>query len=35
MDPQVMVQVSGQAELTPVADEAAARLRSALDALHE
>lgn len=35
MDPQVMVQVSGQPDLTPVADEAAARLRSALDALHE
>lgn len=35
MDPEVMVQVSGQADLTPVVDEATARLRAALDSLHE
>ncbi|CAM5644914.1 DUF302 domain-containing protein [Kitasatospora aureofaciens] len=35
MDPELMVQISDQTALTPVTDEAAARLRSALDALHE
>jgi uncharacterized protein (DUF302 family) len=33
LDPQVMVQLSGHAELKDVADEAAARLRAALDSL--
>lgn len=33
MDPQVMVQLSDAPELRAVADEAAARLRAALDAL--
>lgn len=33
MDPQVMVAVTGQDELKPVADDAAVRLRAALDAL--
>lgn len=33
LDPQVMVQLSGEAGLRPVADEAARRLRAALDAL--
>lgn len=33
LDPQVMVQVSKRAELGPVADEAARRLGTALDAL--
>lgn len=33
LDPQVMVQVTGRPELKDVADEAAARLRAALDAL--
>jgi uncharacterized protein (DUF302 family) len=33
LDPQMMVQFTGKAELKPVADEAAARLRAALDAL--
>lgn len=33
LDPQVMVQVTGKAELTSVADEATRRLRAALDAL--
>jgi uncharacterized protein (DUF302 family) len=33
MDPQLLVTVTGQAELAPVADEAAARLRAALDSL--
>ncbi len=33
MDPQVLVDVSGEAELRPVADEVAARLRAALDTL--
>lgn len=33
LDPQVMVQVTGRPELKAVADEAAARLRAALDAL--
>lgn len=33
LDPQVMMQVSGRAELKTVADEAARRLRAALDAL--
>ncbi|MFD9130202.1 DUF302 domain-containing protein [Kitasatospora sp. NPDC059571] len=33
MDPQVMVRVTERPALAPVADEAAARLRAALDAL--
>ena len=33
MDPQIMVQVSDQAGLREVADEAAAKLRAAIDAL--
>ncbi|GAA1222158.1 DUF302 domain-containing protein [Kitasatospora nipponensis] len=33
MDPQIMVQVTGRPELAAVADEAATRLRQALDAL--
>jgi uncharacterized protein (DUF302 family) len=33
LDPQVMVSVTGRAELKDVADEATARLRAALDAL--
>ncbi|MEV6813916.1 DUF302 domain-containing protein [Micromonospora sp. NPDC051296] len=33
LDPQVMVQLTGQAELQPVADEATRRLRAALDGL--
>ncbi|AHH19598.1 hypothetical protein NONO_c48140 [Nocardia nova SH22a] len=33
MDPQVMVQVTGEAELEPVAADAAARLRAAIAAL--
>jgi uncharacterized protein (DUF302 family) len=33
LDPQVMVTVTGRDELAPVADEAARRLRAALDAL--
>ncbi|WP_406096354.1 DUF302 domain-containing protein [Kitasatospora purpeofusca] len=33
MDPQLLVQVTGKPELAPVADEAATRLRAALDAL--
>lgn len=33
LDPQVMVRVTGRAELTEVADEAARRLRAVLDAL--
>lgn len=32
LDPQVMVEVTGRDELKPVADEAVARLRAALDA---
>ncbi|MDH6115481.1 uncharacterized protein (DUF302 family) [Kitasatospora sp. MAP12-15] len=35
MDPQVMVRITDRAELTPVADEATARLRAALDTLHD
>jgi uncharacterized protein (DUF302 family) len=35
LDPEVMVKVSGEAELTDVADEAARRLRSALANLRE
>jgi uncharacterized protein (DUF302 family) len=34
LDPQAMVAVAGEASLQPVADEAAARLRAALDSLH-
>ncbi|HEY3437280.1 MAG TPA: DUF302 domain-containing protein [Actinotalea sp.] len=34
MDPQVMVQVTGNPALTAVADEAASRLRAALGSLH-
>jgi uncharacterized protein (DUF302 family) len=34
LDPQVMVGVSGQSALEPVADEAARRLAAALDTLH-
>ncbi len=33
LDPQVMVRVTGRPELAPVADEAAVRLRAALEAL--
>ncbi|MFJ4671202.1 DUF302 domain-containing protein [Kitasatospora purpeofusca] len=33
MDPQLLVQVTGKPELAAVADEAAARLRAALDPL--
>jgi len=33
LDPQTMVAVTGQRSLQPVANEAAARLRTALDAL--
>jgi uncharacterized protein (DUF302 family) len=33
LDPQTMVAVAGQAALQPVADEAASRLRAALDSL--
>lgn len=33
LDPQVMVSVTGRPELKPVADDAAARLRAALDSL--
>jgi len=33
LDPQVMVGVTGKAELKPVADEAAQRVRAALEAL--
>jgi uncharacterized protein (DUF302 family) len=33
LDPQVMVTLTGRDELAPVADEAAQRLRAALDAL--
>lgn len=33
MDPQIMVQVADQAELQPVADSAAAKLRAAIESL--
>jgi uncharacterized protein (DUF302 family) len=33
LDPQVMVSVTGRPDLKPVADDAAARLRAALDSL--
>ncbi|NKY88533.1 DUF302 domain-containing protein [Nocardia veterana] len=33
MDPEVMVQVTGDADLQPIATEAAAKLRGAIDAL--
>jgi hypothetical protein len=33
LDPQVMVTVTGRPGIQPVADEAASRLRAALDAL--
>jgi uncharacterized protein (DUF302 family) len=33
LDPQIMVQISGHADLKDVADEAAGRLRTALDSL--
>jgi uncharacterized protein (DUF302 family) len=35
LDPQAMVAVAGEASLQPVADEAAARLRAALDSLQD
>ncbi|PPJ30957.1 ABC transporter [Nocardia nova] len=35
MDPEVMVQVTGDSELQPIATEAAAKLRDAIDALTE
>ena len=35
VDPQTMVAVTGQRSLQPVADEAAARLRTALDSLQD
>jgi uncharacterized protein (DUF302 family) len=35
LDPQAMVVVAGEASLQPVADEAAARLRAALDSVEE
>ncbi len=34
-DPQAMVAVAGEPSLQPVADEAATRLRAALDTLRE
>jgi uncharacterized protein (DUF302 family) len=34
MDPQVLVDVTGEAELRPVADEVATKLRAAIDALN-
>ncbi|WP_305780399.1 DUF302 domain-containing protein [Nocardia nova] len=33
MDPEVMVQVTGESDLEPIATEAAAKLRGAIDAL--
>jgi uncharacterized protein (DUF302 family) len=33
MDPQVLVDVTGEAELRPVADEVATKLRAAIDAI--
>jgi hypothetical protein len=33
LDPQIMVQITGRPELKPVADDAATRLRAALDRL--
>ena len=33
LDPQVMVEVTGRADLKPIADDAAARLHAALDSL--
>ena len=33
MDPQLLVDVTGEAELRPVADEVAAKLRAAIDSL--
>jgi uncharacterized protein (DUF302 family) len=35
LDPQAMVAIAGEASLRPVADEAAARLRAALDSLQD
>jgi uncharacterized protein DUF302 len=35
LDPQAMVAVAGTASLQPVADEAATRLRAALDSLQD
>ena len=35
LDPQTMVAVAGELSLQPVADEAATRLRAALDTLRE
>jgi uncharacterized protein (DUF302 family) len=35
LDPQIMVAVTGQRSLQPVADEAAARLKTALDSLQD
>jgi hypothetical protein len=35
LDPQVMVQVPQRSELQPLADEAARRIRAALDSLEE
>ena len=35
LDPQAMVAVAGEPSLQPVADEAATRLRAALDTLRE
>jgi uncharacterized protein (DUF302 family) len=35
LDPQAMVAVAGKASLQPVADEAATRLRAALDSLQD
>ena len=35
LDPQAMVAVAGEASLQPVADEAAARLRAALDSVQD
>jgi uncharacterized protein (DUF302 family) len=34
MDPQVLVDVTGEAELRPVADEVATKLRAAIDSLN-
>ena len=33
MNPQLLVQVSGEAELQPVADEVTAKLQTAIDSL--
>jgi len=35
MDPQVLVDVTGEEQLKPVADEVAAKLRAAIDSLQD